>query len=159
MGAMTVSMRVLDPDLDADALELALDVHAHFLERPLGHIGRMRVKAGDHAPDGALDQLLGIRVLHIIALDELERLREGLQVLIGIGLGLGHFLADQYAGREQDEGPCEQQHDEHRHELLFVDPDHVTFLHENFHILLSVVPADETSLLFDEDRMLYNHIQ
>ena len=68
--------RVLDPDLDADALEFALDVHAHFLECPLGHVGRMRVKARQHAADGALDQFLGVGVFHIVALDQFQRLRE-----------------------------------------------------------------------------------
>ena len=126
---------VLDPDLDADPLELALDVHAHLLERPLGHIGRMRVKARDHAPDGALDQLLGVRVLHVVALDELERLREGLQLVIGIGLGLDQPLPDQNAGQ--------QQHQRSDQKLLFVDLDHVIILHIVMHSLPPEQLSDE----------------
>ena len=47
----------------------------------------MRVEAGEHAVDRALDQLLVVDLVDVVGADALEDVHEGVEPLVGVGLG------------------------------------------------------------------------
>src|SRR5208283_3936493 len=86
----------------------------------------MWIKACNHAPNSAFDKLSIIRVFDIIALYDLESLREGLQLFIGIRLGLYHPLTDDHS-RQQD-------YQRGNNKFSLVNPNHIVILRLVLHM-------------------------
>jgi hypothetical protein len=61
----------------------------------------VRVEAGQHAVDGALDQLVVLHRLDVGGADALEHLAEQVQLLIGAGFGLRRLLGAGGLRRDQ----------------------------------------------------------
>ena len=75
---------VLHRDLDAEPAELAVSRLLHVVPGLLVHVARMRIERGDHAVDGAFDQLGVVGLLDIVGPDPLEHLAEQIELRIGI---------------------------------------------------------------------------
>ena len=69
-------------DLDAEAAEAALRVDLELLVELGREVGAVRVERGEHAVDGALDQLLGVDLLDVVLLDDRQDVGERLEVLV-----------------------------------------------------------------------------
>jgi hypothetical protein len=78
---------VFHRDLDPEPTELAMGGLLHVFPGRLIHVARMRIKRGDHAIDGALDQFGVVGLLDIIGPDALEHVAEQIQLRIGVGAG------------------------------------------------------------------------
>ena len=74
-------------DLDAEAAELAVRGLLHVVPGLLVHVARMRIERGDHAVDGALDQLGVVGLLDIVGPDPLEHVAEQIELRIDVGVG------------------------------------------------------------------------
>ena len=84
---LTLNQAVLHRDLDAEPAEFAAGLHLHVLEALRIHVAGVRVEAGQHAADGALDQLLVVGLLDIVAADAVEHVAEQIELAIGVGGG------------------------------------------------------------------------
>ncbi len=93
---------VLHGDLDPEAPELALGLHLHVVEGAGGQIGRMRVQGREHAVDGALDQGLLVRLLHIRGAHALEDVAEQVEIFVG-GAGVAFLGAQRDGERSGDD--------------------------------------------------------
>jgi hypothetical protein len=76
---------LLHRDLDAKPAELAVGFGLHLLELVRAHIGRVRVKRGEHAVDGALDQFLLAGALDIVCAQLLEYVTEKAELPVCLG--------------------------------------------------------------------------
>ena len=90
------------PVLDADRQAQPAIFARHLIVEILGfggvHIVGMRIEAGEHAVDRAVDQLLVIDLVDIIAADAFEHVHQRVEFLVGIAVGGGL-----YGGRCRDE--------------------------------------------------------
>ena len=77
----------LHRDLDADPAELALGLHLHLPELVRAHVARVRVERGEHAVDGALDQLRFVRWLDVVGAHLLEHVAKEPELPVGRGRG------------------------------------------------------------------------
>ena len=80
---------VFHRDLDAEPAEFAMRGLLHVVPALLIHVARMRIERGDHAVDGAFDQLGIVGLLDIAALDPLEHVAEQIELGIGVGARRG----------------------------------------------------------------------
>ena len=97
---------VLHRDLDAEPAELAVGRLLHVLPGLVIHVTRMRVQRGDHAVDGAFDQLAVVGLLDIVGPDPLEHLAEQIELRIGVSAHRGPGDADRQRalGRRDEQG-------------------------------------------------------
>ena len=65
--------------------ELAVGGLLHVAPGLLIHVARMRIERGDHAVDGALDQLGVVGLFDIVGPDPLEHVAEQIELRIGVG--------------------------------------------------------------------------
>ena len=108
MGATTVSTSSRICDLNAQAPEAAFRLYLHLAEHFRRHEGRMRIQAAQHPAYGAVDDALGLHLLHIIRLDVGEDLRKDLEVLIALALervAIRHHHAGAYAHQNHNDRP------------------------------------------------------
>ena len=80
---------VLHRDVDADAGELALGVDLQVLEGVGRQQRGVRVEPLEHPVDGLLDQVLGIDFVDVLFLDQLDYVREHLELLVEVFLARG----------------------------------------------------------------------
>src|SRR3989442_1499509 len=85
---------------------MTLDPHSRFVRRPEGGVG---VQRHEHAPDRAIDQILGLDLFHVVLLDKGQHLGEGFQLFVGLG------RQDAAVPAFCDENPQEQGHENQRH--------------------------------------------
>ena len=80
-GGDDLDEAILHADLDPEAAELAAGAGLQVLVVVRDQVGRVRVEAGQHAPDGVLHQRLVIDVLDVVLLDLGEDFAERAQLL------------------------------------------------------------------------------
>ena len=92
----------LDGHARPDALELAADVGEGGLELVRRDVGGIRiVERPEHALDGALEELVRLRLADILIVDAPVRLDEGLDGGLLIGVPADALAAQAQAGREE----------------------------------------------------------
>src|SRR5574341_117645 len=91
---------VLHRDLDAQAPEAPLGLHLHLPEGIGRHEGTVRIQGFQHALDRAVDQFLGVHLVHVVGLDQRQDLGEDLEFLVGVLDRRGAMLHP--AGEDQE---------------------------------------------------------
>ncbi|MBS1239239.1 MAG: hypothetical protein H6R38_557 [Deltaproteobacteria bacterium] len=73
-------------NLDADAGEFALGVDLQVLEGVGRQQGGVGIQPLEHALDGLLDEVLGLDLIHVVLLDQLDDIGEDLQLVVQVVL-------------------------------------------------------------------------
>ena len=103
---------VLHGDLDAEATELAARLHLHVLEGLRRHVARMGIERGQHAVDGAFDQLRIVGLLDVVGADALEHVAEQIELAIGLcGGGRNRIAGDEPAHLGDPDHGARPEHD------------------------------------------------
>ncbi len=109
-------MVVFYTDLDADTAEFPLGFDLHFLIHFGSHISGMRVQRRQHAPDGSLDEILRLRLIHIMSLNLIQDFGKGLEFLVRF-TGVACWLP-----ALADEEPTEKRERNHRPDYPRLSP-------------------------------------
>ena len=75
---------VLHGDFNAESTKLAARLHLHVLESLRVHVAGVRVKTGQHAIDGRVDQLFGVRFFDVVGAHPVKHVTKQVEVTVGI---------------------------------------------------------------------------